>query len=79
MVEGWERGRLLCSQRNKFRVGDTLEALLPGRPPVVIPVEDLRDGAGEAIQATPHATMAFSLPWPEALPVGTVLRFMPEG
>ena len=79
VVEGWERGRLLCSQRNKFRVGDTLEALLPGRPPVVIPVEDLRDGAGEVIQATPHATMAFSLPWPEALPVGTVLRFMPEG
>lgn len=79
VVEGWEGGRLLCSQRNKFRVGDTLEALLPGRPPVVIPVEDLRDGAGEVIQATPHATMAFSLPWPEALPVGTVLRFMPEG
>ena len=77
MVEGWEDGRLLCTQRNKFRLGDTLEALLPGKPPVEIPVTDLRNGEGEPIQATPHATMAFSIPWGEALPPGTILRFMP--
>ena len=75
VVEGWEKGRLLCSQRNKFQLGDTLEALLPGKPPVKIPVEDLRNGEGEPIQATPHATMAFSLPWEEPLPAGTILRF----
>ncbi len=74
VVEGWEKGRLLCSQRNKFQLGDTLEALLPGKPPVKIPVEDLRNGEGEPIQATPHATMAFSLPWEEPLPAGTILR-----
>ena len=77
IVEGWEDGRLLCSQRNKFRLGDTLEALLPGKPPVEIPVIDLRDGEGEPIQATPHATMAFSIPWGDPLPPGTILRFMP--
>ena len=77
IVEGWEDGRLLCSQRNKFRLGDTLEALLPGKPPVEIPVTDLRNGEGEPIQATPHATMAFSIPWGEALPKGTILRFTP--
>ena len=77
IVEGWEDGRLLCSQRNKFRLGDTLEALLPGKPPVEIPVTDLRNGEGEPIQATPHATMAFSIPWGDPLPPGTILRFMP--
>lgn len=77
VVEGWENGRLLCSQRNKVQAGDTLEALLPGRPPVEIPAKDLRDGEGQPIQATPHATMAFSLPWPEALPPGTILRSGP--
>ena len=77
VVEGWEKGRLLCSQRNKVQAGDTLEALLPGRPPVEIPAKDLRDGEGQPIQATPHATMAFSLPWPEALPPGTILRSGP--
>ncbi len=57
------------------QLGDTLDALLPGKPPVKIPVEDLRNGEGEPIQATPHATMAFSLPWEEPLPAGTILRF----
>lgn len=76
IVEGWREGRLLCSQRNKFCLGDTLEALLPGEPPVEIPVRDLRDGEGEPIGSTPHATMAFSLPWPRPLPEGTILRYM---
>ncbi len=78
VVEGWREGRLLCSQRNKFRLGDTLEALLPGKPPVKIPVADLRDGEGEPISSTPHATMAFSVPWQEPLPKGIILRFCPE-
>lgn len=77
VVEGWENGRLLCSQRNKFRLGDTLEALPPGQPPIQIPVADLRDGDGLPIPDTPHATMAFSIPWPEPLPRGTFLRFTP--
>lgn len=77
VVEGWWDGRLLCTQRNKFRLGDTLEALLPGKPPVEIPVRDLRDGEGQPIDATPHATMPFSLPWPQPLPPGIILRFRP--
>lgn len=77
IVEGWENGRLLCSQRNKFRLGDTLEALQPGKPPIKIKVADLRDGEGVPISDTPHATMAFSIPWGEALPAGTILRFTP--
>lgn len=77
VVEGWQDGRLLCSQRNKLRLGDTLEALPPGKPPIEIPVADLRDGDGEPIPDTPHATMAFSIPWREELPKGTILRFAP--
>lgn len=78
VVEGWQDGRLLCTQRNKFRLGDVLEALPPGKPPVEIPVADLRNGEGEPIADTPHATMAFSVPWPEKLPKGTILRFCPN-
>ena len=74
VAEDWRDGRLYCTQRNKFRVGDTLEALPPRREPVKVPVTALWDGEGNPIGAVPHPMMAFSLPFPEPLPRGTILR-----
>lgn len=76
VVEGYDPAtrRLLCRQRNKFQVGDRLEVLLPGVPPRPLTVEALFDAQGSPIPSTPHATMAFHLPYPQALPPGAMLR-----
>ena len=76
VVEGYDptAGRLLCRQRNKFAVGDTLEALIPGARPREIQVPALFDGAGEPMDSTPHPDMAFQLPCGGPLPRGAMLR-----
>ena len=76
VVEGYdlEMGRLLCRQRNKFSVGDVLEALIPGGRVLPVPVPALFDANGVSIPDTPHPTMEFQLPFGEALPKGTMLR-----
>lgn len=76
VVEGYdpETGRLLCRQRNKFSVGDVLEALIPGGRVLPVPVPALFDANGVPIPDTPHPTMEFQLPFGEALPKGTMLR-----
>ena len=74
LVEGWRDGRLFCTQRNKVRVGDTLEAIPPRGEPAAVPVPALWDGEGRPIPDTPHPMMAFSIPFPEPLPPGTFLR-----
>ena len=73
-MEGWRDGRLFCTQRNKVRVGDTLEAIPPRGKPTAVPVPALWDGEGRPIPDTPHPMMPFSIPFPEPLPPGTFLR-----
>lgn len=74
VVVGYENGRLLLRQRNRFFDGDTLDVLSPQMPPFLLPVSDLRDGEGEKIEATPHPDMPLSIAWHEPLPVGSLLR-----
>ena len=74
VVEGWREGRLLLRQRNRFAVGDRLEALEPGLPPFEVPVTALWDGEGAPIGAAPHPTMAVSIPFDRPLTPGSLLR-----
>lgn len=74
VVEGWKDGMLLCSQRNKIWLGETLEAMPPMGEPVKVPVAALYGPDGESIPDTPHPLMTFSIPFPEPLPQGTFLR-----
>lgn len=74
VVTGYENGRLLLRQRNRFFDSDTLDVLSPKTPPFLLPVSDLRNGDGERIEATPHPDMPLSLAWHEPLPVGSLLR-----
>lgn len=74
VVEGWQDGRLYCTQRGKFLEGDTLEALVPKGGCVAVTATDLRGGEGETIVSTPHSMMPFSLAFGQALPAGTILR-----
>ena len=74
VAEGYENGRLLLSQRNHFCRGEVLDALEPGRPPFLLPVTELYDGAGEPVEAAPHPLMRLQVPYPRPLVVGSYLR-----
>lgn len=74
VVTGYQNGCILATQRNRFFVGDTLDALIPGQPPLQIPITQLMDGDGNAIQATPHPMMALRIPYAHPLPIGSMLR-----
>ncbi len=74
VVTGYEDGKLLLSQRNRFFRGDELQALIPGGMPLSLCADDLRDGDGNPIDAAPHPTMALQLPFGQPLPIGSYLR-----
>ncbi len=74
VVTGYENGRLLLRQRNRFFEGDTLDVLIPSQPPLLLTSSDLRDGDGNSIAATPHPDMALSIAYDHPLPIGSLLR-----
>ena len=75
MVEDCGNGVLTLSQRNKFRVGDTLDIMPPYAKPLLLDVTEMYDGDGNAIEAAPHATMIVKIPYSgEDVPKGTFVR-----
>ena len=76
VVTGYDAAqrRLLCEQRNKFEVGQKLELLLPLQGVRQYTPKALYDAAGNPVQSVPHAAAPFMMDYPEALPVGTLLR-----
>ena len=74
VVTGYEDGRLIVSQRNRFCEGDTLETLVPYGKPESFIARDMQDENGESITATPHPTMTVKIPFPHSLPIGSYLR-----
>ncbi|MDD6146589.1 MAG: U32 family peptidase [Oscillospiraceae bacterium] len=74
VVERWENGVAYCVQRNRFFLGDELEAMEVGKPPFKVKVLDLRNGDGEAIEATNHPMMRFSFRCERPLEAETILR-----
>ncbi|MBQ9696853.1 MAG: U32 family peptidase [Oscillospiraceae bacterium] len=78
IVEKCENGRLYATQRGRFFAGDTIEILAPGRPPVTVTPQDIRNAEGEQVETVNHAMMPFSFPCDEVFPPNSILR-MPEG
>ena len=74
IVKECKDGRIYASQRNKFLKGDTLEALIPGREPVVFTADVIFDENGEETESANRATMDFSLLSDLVLPPNTMLR-----
>lgn len=75
MVEDCRDGILTLSQRNKFRVGDTLDVMPPNAKPFLLPVSEMYDGDGNCIASAPHATMTVKIPYSgESIPKGTFVR-----
>lgn len=73
-VLGWEDGMLKIRQRNRFQVGDTLEALSPRHMPCAFRVESIRNEAGEYQDAAPHPNQILYVPCPTPLEKGDMLR-----
>ncbi len=77
LVDRVENGRVICTQKNKFVQGDTLELLQPGHKPVSFVVGDMTDEEGSPIEDTRHAAMVFSFPvslLPETPAEGSIIR-----
>lgn len=74
----WRDGWLKVAQRNKFSVGETLEAVIPGQHFVSIPVTALEDEDRNPIPNACHAEMIAWLPCETPLKPGIVLRRSPE-
>ena len=74
VVTGYENGRLLLSQRNRFFTGDTLEVVMPHEEMFTLTVEALYNEENEPIDCAPHPMMALSIPYDRPLPLGCYLR-----
>ena len=73
-VDGWENGMLHITQRNYFKVGETLEILPPkGTASVFVP-EEIINGDGESVPAANHAMEKLTLPCPEEFPPKSMIR-----
>ena len=69
-----ENGYALLTQRNRFKKGDTVELLSRESEPIAFTVGEMKNEAGESIEATPHAMMKFSMQLPEKCSTHSILR-----
>lgn len=74
VVDRCEDGFIFVEQRNKFSVGDELEALEFGKKPVSFMVEQLFDEEGNPIESTPHPMMKAKIKSELNLKPGALLR-----
>lgn len=73
-VLSWDGAYLYCRQRNKFCVGDEVEILDKGKPPVRLVVRELINAEGESVDAVPHPVMLFKMPVPFPVAPGAIVR-----
>ncbi len=73
-VDDWQSGKASCTQRGKFCLGDTIEALQPDGTIVEWKPEWILDENGHSISSTPHPLMHFTIPCPHPLMPYSLLR-----
>ncbi len=76
-VDSWADGVARCTQRGKFCLGDTIEALQPDGSTVTLTPGWIRDEDGAAVDATPHPMMRYTIPCDTPLMPCSLLR-MPK-
>ena len=69
-----ENGLAVCSLRNKFRSGDTLEVVGPDLRPFSIEANSIADLEGAALDEPRTPQMQFTLPLPKPVPPMSILR-----
>lgn len=75
MVEQTDtQGRIVLEQRNKFAVGETIEAMLfDGRNQELV-VQEIRDDEGNIMESAPHPKQRLHVDLGTQLPIGCILR-----
>ena len=69
-----DQGLAKCSLRNKFRQGDTLEAVGPDLRPFPFTVQSMTDAEGTPLEEPRTPQMEFYLQLPKKVPPYTILR-----
>ncbi len=67
-------GKAICSLRNKFREGDTLEVVGSDLRPFAIQAENLTDPEGTPIDEPKTPQMKFTIQLPKAVPAYSIIR-----
>lgn len=75
VVDGWEDGYLLTTQRNRFFPGNELDVLEPGEMPFTFTPDVLLDAENEPLLSANHPMMRVKIPFERPLKEGTLLRF----
>lgn len=74
VVKECRDGCIICEQRNKFSVGDELEALEPSVKPKTFTVNEMLSESGEPLESVPHPMMVFKIKSDLIFQAGTLLR-----
>ena len=69
-----ENGLAVCSLRNKFRAGDTLEVVGPDTRPFAFTVPVMADADGNTLEEPRTPQMTFTVQLPKAVPPYSILR-----
>lgn len=75
VVDGWEDGYLITTQRNRFFPGDELDVLEPGEKPFTFTANKLLDADKLPLESANHPMMRVLIPFERPLIEGTLLRF----
>lgn len=75
MVEQTDtQGRIVLEQRNKFAVGETIEAMLFDGTNQELVVQEIRDDEGNIMESAPHPKQRLHVELGVQLPIGCILR-----
>ena len=74
VCDGYENHTAVCSQRNRFFKGETLNVLEPGKEPYEITVNKLFNHDGEPVEVAPHPMETLYLPVERPIVPGALLR-----
>lgn len=75
MVEQTDtQGRIVLEQRNKFAVGETIEAMLFDGSNQELVVQEIRDDDGNIMKSAPHPKQRLHVKLGVQLPIGCILR-----
>ena len=75
VVDGWEDGYLITTQRNRFFPGNSLDVLEPGGKPFSFVPSALLDEEKQLIESANHPMMRVYIPFDRPLAAGTLLRY----
>ncbi len=74
VIDECKDGKIYCTQKNKFYLGDEVEILSPGEKPVIFKIENLFDKDNNPIEDTKHANMKFHINCNETFASGSMIR-----